>query len=57
MKKENKNALIVLTSGSAILIFWIVMLGWVQWPGHCGASDPSQINFEELFSDAGTLDE
>lgn len=56
MKKENKNALIVFACGGSMLVFWLLVLGWVEWPGHCGATDPSQINFEELFSDAGLQD-
>jgi len=50
-------AISLILSSSVIAIFVIaISFGFVNHPGHCGVTNPHDIDWEEIYSDAGTVD-
>lgn len=44
---------IIFTSSLMLILMGAVLFGFVNHPGHCGATNPHTIDWEEIYSDGG----
>jgi hypothetical protein len=53
MEKHATTLAIAFGAVLAVTLVGAIFFGALNHPGHCGASNPNDIDFDALFSDAG----